>query len=83
MNAARTFTCEGCGKTFPEPTGRTEAEVRAEHDARFPEARAATREQLSEVCGDCYAAFNVWFDGLPKRERDRMKREANRLAGRG
>lgn len=63
-NVVPTFTCECCGETFPSPPDRTEAEMRAEHDARFPEARAATREQVAEVCDDCYAAFNAWFDSL-------------------
>jgi hypothetical protein len=76
-----TFTCDNCGGTFGIMPGRTEDVVRAEHDAQFPEAAAATREQLVRVCDVCFAAFNRWFNALPPDKREAMRAESRAKAG--
>ena len=56
----QTFRCERCGGVFKDTT--TEAEVRAEFRALFPNATAA--DATAALCSRCYREFMAWFGTL-------------------
>jgi hypothetical protein len=51
---ADTFTCDGCGGTFPKAWTDEEAEAEAR------EVWGAMPEDASVICDDCFHGFMPW-----------------------
>lgn len=68
MAKGKPFTCDNCKGTFR--AAWTDEEARAENEENFGHIPESDKEELQQMCDDCYKRFEVWWAALPEEVRN-------------